>query len=398
MIIFMLKKHYTIIKMNKLTKIIFITFISLILLFFKTVAASEKIKIGLLVPMTGKNKDLGQSIIKAVSLAIKDIDSDLIEIIPKDTATRPNQTLKSAFELKEMGVKVVIGPIFYESLTYLDEMKDLTFLSFTNKTLDLPKNVISAGINSTSQLNTIKKFLEKNNIQKTIFLTPIEDFEFEVKRGIKNSKIKIFKDYVDNTDPTKLTSQIEEITNYRIRKQNLEDEILRIKKSSESSKEKKIKRLEKRYSLGGLNFDAVVIADFDESLKSVATSLLYTDVSPKNKYFITLNQWFDQSLINETDIQPIYYPSINRDNFNNYKEKFYKEFKEYPSHLTLLSYDLVGLVYYLSLKTSLSNFNKLFKKKNSFKGKIGIFDIKNNKINHRLNFYKIEDKKIIEIF
>ena len=384
--------------MNKPTKIIFIAFISLVLLFFKTVMASEKIKIGLLVPMTGKNKDLGQSIIKAVSLAVKDINSDLIEIIPKDTATKPNQTLRSAFELKEMGVKVIIGPIFYESITYLDEMKDLTFLSLTNKTLDLPKNVISAGINSNSQLNTIKKFLEKNNIQRTIFLTPIQDFEFEVKRGVKNSKIKIFRNYVYNIDPTKLTSQIEEITNYKIRKQNLEDEIYRIKKSNETNKEKKIKRLEKRYSLGGLNFDAVVIADFDESLKSVATSLLYTDVSPKNKYFITLNQWFDQSLLNETDIQPIYYPSINKNNFNNYKDKFYKEFKEYPSHLTLLSYDLVGLVYYLSLKTNLSNLNKLFKKKNSFKGKIGIFDIKNNKINHRLNFYKIEDKKIIEIF
>ena len=113
----MLKKHYTNIKMNKLTKIIFITFISLILLFLKTVSASEKIKIGLLVPMTGANKDLGQSIIKAVTLAVKDINSDLIEIIPKDTATKPNQTLRSAFELKEMGVKVVIGPIFYESIT-----------------------------------------------------------------------------------------------------------------------------------------------------------------------------------------------------------------------------------------------------------------------------------------
>ena len=138
----MLKKHYTNIKMNKLTKIIFITYISLVLLLFKTVAASEKIKIGLLVPMTGKNKDLGQSIIKAVSLAVKDIDSDLIEIIPKDTATKPNQTLRSAFELKEMGIKVVIGPIFYESITYLDEMKDLTFLSLTNKTLELQKNAI----------------------------------------------------------------------------------------------------------------------------------------------------------------------------------------------------------------------------------------------------------------
>ena len=384
--------------MSKFIKIIIFLILSSSFLFLEGVRAEEKIKIGLLIPMTGPNKDIGQSIIKAVRLAVKDIDSNSIEIIPKDTATKPNKTLKSAFELSEMGVRVVIGPVFYESLAYLDEMKDITFLSLTNKTLDLPKNVISAGINSTSQFNTIKKFIEINNIKRTIFLMPIQNYEFEVKKWIKNSKIKIFKSHIYDTEPTKLTNHIEEITNYKIRKQNLKDEIIRIKKSNEPNKEKKIKKLEKKYTLGGLNFDALVIADFDESLKSVSTSLLYTDVSPKNKYFITLNQWFNNSLLNETNIQPIYYPSINKNNFDDYKNKFFYEFGENPTHLSLLSYDLVGLVYYLSLKTNLSKLNKLFKKKNSFKGKIGIFDIKNNKINHRLNFYKVENKKIIEIF
>jgi ABC-type branched-subunit amino acid transport system substrate-binding protein len=378
-------------------KIIFFV-ISFSLLFLSSAISEEKIKIGLLVPMTGPNKDIGQSIIKAVRLAVNDIDSDSIEIMPKDTATKPDITLKSAYELKEMGVSIVIGPVFYESLIYLDEIKDLTFLSLTNKNLDIPKNIISAGINSTSQFNTIKKFIKMTNIKKVIFLTPKIDYEPEIKKGIKNSKIKIFKDYLYDTEPTKLTNQIEKITNYKIRKQNLEDEINRIKKSDELNKEKKIKKLEKRYTLGGLNFDAVVISDFDESLKSVTTSLLYTDVSPKNKFFITLNQWFDESLLNETDIQPLYYPSINKGNFDNYRDKFFIEFNENPTHLSLLSYDLVGLVYYLSLKNDLTNLDKLFKKKNSFKGKIGIFDIKDNKINHRLNFYKIDDKKLIEIF
>ena len=384
--------------MIKLIKIIYFIFLSFYILFFQAVNAQEKIKIGLLVPMTGVNKDIGESIIKAVELAVKDIDNDLIEIFPKDTATKANQTLKSAFELSEMGIKVVIGPVFFESLTYLDEMKNLTFLSLTNKTLDLPKNVISAGINSTSQFNTIKKFLETNQIQRTIFLTPIQDYEFEVKKGMKNSKIRIYKDYEYNTEPTKLTKQIEEITNYKIRKQNLEDEIKRIKNSNELNKEKKLKRLEKRYTLGGLNFDAVVISDFDESLKSVSTSLLYTDVLPEKKYFITLNQWFDESLLNETDIQPLYYPSINKENFDDYKIKYFNAFNEDPTHLSLLSYDLVGLVYYLSLNSDVEKLNKIFKRKNTFKGKIGVFEIKDNKINHRLNFYKIEDKKLIEIF
>jgi hypothetical protein len=384
--------------MIKLFKILFILKCGLFLLFFQAVSAKEKIKIGLLVPMTGSNKEIGQSIIKAVSLAVKDIDNNLIEIYPKDTASRPNQTLKSAFELNQMGIKVVIGPVFYESLTYLDEMKDLTFLSLTNKILDLPKNVISAGINSTSQFNTIKKFLEKNNVERTIFLTPIREYEFEIKKGMKDSKIETYKEYDYNTDPTKLTKQIEEITKYKIRKQNLEDEITRIKNSNEPNKEKKIKRLEKRYTIGNLNFDAVVISDFDESLKSVTTSLLYTDVKPENKYFITLNQWFDESLLKETDVQPIYYPSINKENFDDYKIKYFNAFNEDPSHLSLLSYDLVGLIYYLSFKSDLTNLSRLFKKQNSFKGKIGIFDVKNNKINHRLNFYKVENKELTKIF
>ena len=384
--------------MIKLFKILFILKCGLFLLFFQAASAKEKIKIGLLVPMTGSNKEIGQSIIKAVSLAVKDIDNNLIEIYPKDTASRPNQTLKSAFELKQMGIKVVIGPVFFESLTYLDEMKDLTFLSLTNKTLDLPKNVISAGINSTSQFNTIKKFLEKNDVERTIFLTPIREYEFEIKKGMKDSKIETYKEYDYNTDPTKLTKQIEEITKYKIRKQNLEDEITRIKNSNEPNKEKKIKRLEKRYTIGNLNFDAVVISDFDESLKSVTTSLLYTDVKPENKYFITLNQWFDESLLKETDVQPIYYPSINKENFDDYKIKYFNAFNEDPSHLSLLSYDLVGLIYYLSLKSDLTNLSRLFKKQNSFKGKIGIFDVKNNKINHRLNFYKVENKELTKIF
>ena len=82
----------------------------------------------------------------------------------------------------------------------------------------------------------------------------------------------------------------------------------------------------------------------------------------------------------------------------NFFFKYFNAFNENPSHLSLLSYDLVGLVYYLSLKSDLSKINKIFKKKNSFKGKIGIFDVKDNKINHRLNFYKIENKKLTEIF
>ena len=384
--------------MNKIFIILFLTFYNF---FFNNAlgfAEEDKIKIGLLVPLSGENALIGEQIVKATRLALKDINSDKLEIIPKDTKSDPNKTLRSAIELDKLGINLVIGPVFYKNLSYLNEVKNLTFLSFTNKTLDLPKNVISTGINSTSQLNTIKKFVELNEIEKTIFLIPNSNYNLEIKQGIKNSKVKTQKKYFYDIEPTKLTKQVEKITNYEIRKQNLLDEITRLENSDDINKERKIKNLKKRYTIGNVNFDSVIIADFDESLKSVITSLLYTDVSPKDKYFIAFNQWFDESLLNETALQPIYYPSVNKKNLEDFKKKFLEVFNENPNHISLLSYDLVGLIYYLSLKNDITNINKAFNSKNSFKGKIGIFDIKNNKINHRLNFYKIEDQKLIEIF
>ena len=385
--------------MYKIFKILLLIIFKLIFLNQVAFSAEEKIKIGLLIPLTGDDKKLGHQIIKSVRIALKDINTNTLEIHIKDTNSNPDSTLKSALELRDLGIKIVIGPVFYKSLAYLDEVKDITFLSFTNKTLGLSENIISSGINATSQLNTIKKFIENNEeIKKTIFLTPNLDYEKEIKKAIKQSKIKISKHYIYDISPTKLTAQIEKITNYKIRKQNLKDEIRRVKNSNLPDKERQLEKLDKRYTIGNVNFDSIIVADFNESLKSVVTSFLYTDVSPKKKYIISFNQWFDDSILNEKSIQPIYYPSINKKNLEKFENKFFKEFNEYPNYMSLLSYDLVGLVYFLSLKNKITEINKLFKKQASFKGKIGIFDIKDNKINHRLNFYKIDDKKIKKIF
>tara|TARA_B100000579_G_C22796256_1_gene837290 strand:+ start:381 stop:1535 length:1155 start_codon:yes stop_codon:yes gene_type:complete len=384
--------------MNKFLKILFSVF--LIFLFKTSISYSDetKIKIGVLAPLSGENASLGKQIINSIRMALNDINDDKIEVYPKDTRSDPDITLRSALELEQMGISLVIGPVFHKNLLYLDKVKNITFLSLTNKTLDLHKNVISSGINSSSQLNTIKKFLEENEIKKTIFLIPNSNYDLEVKKGIKKSKIKLFKQYNYDTDPTKLTKQIEKITNYEIRKQNLLDEITRVENSDDPNKEKILENLGKKYTLGGLKFDSVVIADFEESLKSVITSLLYTDVSPKDNYIITLNQWFDESLLSDKNSQPIYYPSINKQNLDEFNNKFSKKFNYKPNYLSLLSYDLLGLIYFLSLKNETLELSKSFKTQNTFKGKIGVFKIKDNKINHQLNFYVISDGKLKEIF
>jgi len=360
--------------------------------------AQEEIKIGLLVPLSGKQSDIGKSIMQSVRLAINKIDNPNIKILPKDTKNDPVKTLAAAKELELEGVKIVIGPIFNNNLIYLDELKEMIFLSLTNKNINNPKNVISAGINASSQIKTIMKFKEMNNINKTIFLIPNSNFQEEVEDAISQSKIKLKHVHIYETNPMELTKQIEKITMYQIRKQNLIDEIKRLEDSNEENKEWKINNLKKRDTLGGINFDSVIVSDFEEGLKSVFTSLLYTDVSPQRIYYITLNQWFDESFLKEESLQPLYFPSINKENYDEFIDNYKRIYNEYPNQLSFLSYDLMGLVYYLVYQNEFKIDEKIFFKKNQFKGKVGIFEINKNRINHVLNFYKVENKEFKKIF
>ena len=360
--------------------------------------AEDKIRIGLVVPLSGEYSTIGDSIIKSTRLALNKINDEKFEIVPGDTKANPIDALKASKALYDQGIKIIIGPVFNESTKYLDELNDVTFISLTNKIYGNPPNVISAGVNAISQLQTIDKFRNLNEIQRTIFLIPKSDYRKEVEQAIKKTKLKLKDKYFYDMDPTLLTSQIEKVTRYSERKQNLLNEIERIENSSIINKEKKLEELNKKDTLGGINFDSVIIADFGESLKSVATSLLYTDVSSKRISYIALNQWFDNSLLKEKSLQPIYFPSINKENFELFKVEYNNAYKKKANQLSFLSYDLVGLVYFLIYSNNFNQDKKIFYEKNKFKGKIGIFEIDKNTITHQLNFYSINDEKFIKIF
>ena len=374
---------------------------SILLIFnfnFKALSA-EKIKIGLLIPVTGEYGKIGHSVINSVRLALNSINDNRIEILPRDTKADPSTTLKIAKELYEVnGVKIIIGPLFSSSTEYLSEIPEVTFLSLTNKLTDTPTNVISTGVNSISQLNAIKKFQKSKNLERTIFLIPNSNFKIEIEKALSKTKIKFKDKFLYDTDPTLLTAQIEKITRYPQRKQNLLDEIERVENSIETNKEKKIENLKKRDTIGGINFDSVVIADFDQNFKSVATSLLYTDVSSKRVFYINLNNWFDESLLEESSLHPIYFPSVDKKNYDTFNSDYKKSYGKAANQISFLSYDIMGLIYYLIYKNDFVISNKMFSENNIFKGKTGVFQINNRNITHELSFYSIENKEFIKIF
>jgi len=359
----------------------------------------EKIlKVGVLLPLSGKFQDIGESFLKAIQLALYDISNKNIKIYPKDSKGNALNTYKSAKEFEAEGIQIVIGPIFHENLERLGEINNITFISLTNKTSKIPKNTIAFGINIDSQIDILEKYFKKIDVSKTLLLSPNSEFTYQSESVAEKDVLKFYRTYSYDTNPEKITGVIEKITKYRERKKDLERRIKILEKSDLYKDKQELKKLEQMHTLGKVNFDSVVIIDFGERLKSVLTSFMFSDISNKKVNFFTINQWFDETLFNESAMQNLHFPSIDYNNLKKFNKKFLNTFNEKPNKLSILAYDALGLIYYCWINNNLQfRADQLYNKK-GFKGLHGEFFIEENSSIQKLKIYKVSEKKFIKVY
>ncbi len=379
-------------------KILLLIFYIIFLLNSYLFANENKIlKVGLLAPLSGSYSNVGNSLLYSLQLALEEINDKNVIIIPRDSGFNDTKKLNSAVnDLRSQEVKIIIGPVTYNDFSEIKKYNDLIFISPSNIDPKFNSNVISIGVSLESQLIALTEFLKKQKKTKTILMYPQNEYSKLIEKKVDNLNLNNIKTFTYNPNPEVLTGEIEKLTNYSQRKRNLR---LRKKMFEDKEDEQSIKELEKLdqlYTLGDVNFDSVIIIDFGSNLKSVLTSLVYTDVNQKNVLFSTVNQWFDESIFHENTIKNLYYPSVNYKEFKKYNNKYFKRYKVYPNEITILAYDALGLIYYAWKKNGQINSINNFMFKNKIKGKIGTFSFEKGKVTQELSIYKTDNKKFVK--
>tara|TARA_B110000211_G_scaffold126481_1_gene145613 strand:+ start:3009 stop:4163 length:1155 start_codon:yes stop_codon:yes gene_type:complete len=380
---------------------IIITFLSYIFILFNTsLVANEndgKLRVGLLAPFSGENKNLGESLLLSTQLALNEIDNNDIIIIPRDSGSDDKEKLNLAIkEIIASGSKIVIGPATSTYFNEIKKYKNTIFISLSNKEPKISNNLINIGISLESQLKALEKLLIKEKKKKTVILYPKNEYEKFIDEKIKSIKLKNYKVFKYNPDPRVLTGEIEKLTNYKQRKKNLERRKNILEKKDDDQTKRELKALEKLFTLGSVDFDSVIIIDFGNSLKSVLSSLVYTDVDDTNVLISTVNQWFDESILRENLVKNLYFPSVNMKQFKKYNEKYFKSFGVKPNEITILAYDALGLINYVWKKNKGINTINDFFIKEKIKGKIGTFEFKEKKVSQILKIYKTDNNKFKE--
>jgi len=379
----------------------FITIITYILIFFNSNVLSNEnnniLKVGLLAPLSGEYKELGDSLLYSLQLALDEIDNKNVHIIPRDSGSNDKKKLNKAVqEIRSQGANIVIGPINNEDFDEVKKFNDMVFISPSNINPEFQNNIISIGVSLESQMLTLMKFIKKQKKNKTVILIPKNQYVNLVENKLNKLDLKNYKIFKYSPDPKILTGEIEILTNYSQRKKNLEYRKKMFEDKEDEQSKRQLERLEQKYTLGDVNFDSVIIIDFGNSLKSVLTSLVFTDVDQKKVLFTTVNQWFDESIFYENTVSSLYYPSVNYIEFKKYKDNYFKTFNNFPSEITILAYDAIGLIYYVWKKNGKINTVNDFSFKGKIKGKIGTFSFNNKRTIQDLNIYKAANNRFIK--
>ena len=376
---------------------IFLSIFYILFIFNSNLFSDENnntLKVGLIAPLSGPYSEIGSSLLYSLQLALEEIDAKDVIIVPRDSGYNDEKKLELAIsEIRSLGVKIIIGPIIYEEFKYVKKYSDLIFISPSNINPEFSKNIISIGVSLESQLIALTKFIKKKKKKNTIIMYPKNQYQELIEKKLENLSLNNIRTFTYSPNPEILTGEIEILTNYSQRKRNLELRKKMFEDKEDEQSIKELERLDQLYTLGNVNFDSVIIIDFGNSLKSVLTSLVYTDVTQDNVLFTTINQWFDESIFYENTIKNLYYPSVNYKEFKKYNNKYFKKFKIYPNEITILAYDALGLIYYAWKKNGEINSIGDFLFKNKIKGKIGTFSFKNGSVIQELDIYKTENKK-----
>ena len=375
--------------------------ISYILIFFNSISLSKadnsELKIGLLAPLSGDHKELGLSLLYSLQLALNEIDDKYVHIIPRDSGSNDEKKLDKAIkEIKSQGANIIIGPLNNKDFDKIKKFSDMIFISPSNINVEFLNNIISIGVSFESQILALDKFIKKRKKKRTIILLPNNNYTELIEKKLNKLNLKNYKIFKYSSDPKILTGEIEILTNYSQRKRNLEFRKKMFEDKDDEQSKRQLEILEQKYTLGDVNFDSVIIIDFGNNLKSVLTSLIYTDVDQDKVLFTTLNQWFDESIFYENTIKTLYYPSIDYKEFKKYNKKYFKKFSSYPNEITILTYDALGLIYYAWKKGGKINSINDFLFKNKIKGKIGTFSFKDKKVIQELDIYRVEKNRFIK--
>lgn len=306
----------------------------------------KKIKVALFLPFSGKSKDLGWHLFNAATLSLFENDpNNNIELVLVDSKDNPQDTAKAFKEIVDKGIKVVIGPVFSQSVKAIAndvEKNQITVISFSNNQELIKKTTNRSGV-------FLAGLLPENEIDKiTTYALDHGKINFAViapnnQYGITIAKL--LKTMVKAKDGNFIVSEL-----YQSNNDGLEKAAERVVKSfsieskfaegkgSRLKKDDLVKESDRSYP------QVIMIPESGKNLSKIVAAIKKYNTDERDFQIIGTSQWDDISTLNDESLAGSWFAAPENDKFRNFEKNYYQIFNKFPPRISSISYDSVAAI------------------------------------------------------
>ena len=354
-----------------------------------------EIRVGLLLPLSGPAEALGRDMLDAAQMALFDVGENKLVLLPRDTGGTPAGARRAAEEVIAEGAEVILGPLFgpaVAAVSPLAAQADIRVLAFSNDASVATDGTFLLGFRPEEQVRRVVDYalasgtlvrpepeflpnaaepdaspealpeVESPTFEEPRFgqgafdpqppriagLAPDDAYGATALEALRRAVFEgggvLGETLFYPTDLADPSPVVRRIAAYDERAAALEAARARLEQSDDPQAEQRLQALETLDTLGGPPFDAILLADGGDSLRSVASLLTFFDVDAASTRFLGTMRWqADPRVLAEAALQGGWFAAPAPDDLAAFESRFRSNFGRPPAELAALAYDATAL-------------------------------------------------------
>lgn len=381
----------------------------------KVLPPSEMMRVGLLLPLSGRSAKLGEALRNAAMMSLFDISSGRLVLQFYDTEGTA-EGARAASELAiSQGAELIIGPVFSEEVRAIREnthSADVGVITFSSHPSNLGDGIYTISTLTSQQVDHIvsyacdkgyKRFAILSQDNATGDIAAMAAKAAADRCGATITKAGFYYSKTDNLQPTvqqvmpRLLEDLQKEKDEEVeRLEKAREDVLaglpvKMKNEETGQEEERMMTMEELTATietlkntevvrEPFEFDALLITEEGSRLRSLGALLSYYDV-PKEIRILGTSQWANSSPSREPALVGGWFSNLPFTGFEQFSARYKNIYGEKPPRIASQAYDAVALAAVLAETGSFSYDN--LTNPSGFRGVDGLFRLLPNGLSER---------------
>ena len=340
-------------------------------------------RVGLLLPLSGPHgaDRLGKAMLNAAMLALFDIGGRRLLLMPRDTGGTPEGARAAAAQLVGEGTEIILGPLFNTSVqatAAIIRAWSLPMIAFSSDQRVAGNGVYLLSFTPSQEVDAVIGFAVARGLRRIAVLAPDDLYGLAVLTAAREAVLRHGAELAraEFYSPTgeELDKVVKRLANYHARREALLARRGKLRASEDENAKRMLEALENHDTLGELDYDAVLLPEGGELLKSLAPLLPYYDIDTAEIRLLGTGRWDDAKVRLEPALLGGWFAGADRVAAAEFRDRYREVYGAAPPRLASLAYDAMALAAVLGQEAGGPDFStRAITHPDGFVGSDGIF-------------------------